>query len=214
MEPATTAPSEEKETIKVTSKELVHKGRFTSYYNYHFVNPRTQHDDVWETVVRNNHISPNGAKVVAIAHRTGAANSLIIIASYRIPLESWILEFPSGINDSGDIGECATRELREETGYTGKPRITSAGFPTYTDCWKSDNSTAFIVVDVDLDDPANIAPKQKLESEENIKVMLIPMKGLAEELLRVAEKGKFKICASLWSFALGLSMSHDLLCSP
>jgi 8-oxo-dGTP pyrophosphatase MutT (NUDIX family) len=40
-----------------------------------------------------------------------------VIASFRIPSQKYILEFPAGMNDSANMEENGLRELKEETGY-------------------------------------------------------------------------------------------------
>jgi ADP-ribose pyrophosphatase len=45
----------------------------------------------------------------------------MIIVQYRPPVEAFCVEFPAGLIDEGESPEqAAVRELREETGYSGK----------------------------------------------------------------------------------------------
>ncbi len=37
---------------------------------------------------------------------------MILIYAYRVPLMTHVLEFPSGLCDSGDPNECCLRELK------------------------------------------------------------------------------------------------------
>jgi 8-oxo-dGTP pyrophosphatase MutT (NUDIX family) len=62
----------------------------------------------------------------------------MIIASFRIPLMKYILEFPAGLMDDANLHENAARELREETGtdplyrrlFTGKDHLVSSCTPS------------------------------------------------------------------------------------
>ena len=50
----------------------------------------------------------------------------MIIVQYRPPVEAFCVEFPAGLIDEGESPEqAAVRELREETGYSGKVRSIS-----------------------------------------------------------------------------------------
>ena len=58
----------------------------------------------------------------------------MIIVQYRPPVEAFCVEFPAGLIDEGESPEqAAVRELREETGYSGKvckfiPYHSNAGY--------------------------------------------------------------------------------------
>ena len=60
-------------------------------------------------------IEHNGAALIIPVTDNG---ELVMVKQYRIGTESVLLEFPAGKFDPGeDPGECALRELEEETGY-------------------------------------------------------------------------------------------------
>jgi ADP-ribose pyrophosphatase len=70
----------------------------------------------WEYVRRVG--NPRSVGIIAL----NAANQLILISQYRIPIATVCVEIPAGLAGDADAGEtwqaAAIRELREETGYT------------------------------------------------------------------------------------------------
>ena len=153
-------------------------------------------------------ITPKAAMIVPICKSMKFTEPhIMLIMIYRIPVESWVLEFPGGVNDADNIMECTLRELKEETGYVGKIRPGQEAQVGFTDAWKSDDDSAIIYVDIDLDDKENASPEQHLEAEENIKVIFVPLNNLKKEIeILVKEKG-MSVCSNLWAFAEGLELS-------
>ena len=106
-------------------------------------------------------MSPHSAAAYAIPigkSKIKNEQCLILNVSYRVPVESFIIEFPGGkkaadklgCNDFGSIEKSAAEELVQETGFTGtvmKDIVT--GMPkTFTDPWKSTDDTNFAFMDV------------------------------------------------------------------
>ena len=90
----------------------------------------------WESVSR----KKTGGAVLIIA-KLVPSGKLILIRQFRPPAGKTILEFPAGLLDPGETpAEAAVRELREETGYTGKvesvtePGYSSPGMSSETVC--------------------------------------------------------------------------------
>ena len=128
-----------------------------------------------ERTTRRNDTGFDGVDVVALVRKKEWSNrKIIVIANYRPPINGFILEFPAGLMDDSDLLGNALRELKEETGYTGVYQEGARQSPVvYGDPWKSNESGKIIVVDVDADSPENQNVKQDLESNENIRVLLL-----------------------------------------
>ncbi|HZW82088.1 MAG TPA: NUDIX hydrolase [Candidatus Deferrimicrobium sp.] len=72
---------------------------------------------------------PNGAETTReVVRHPGAVavvalkdDSILLVRQYRYPIDQITLEIPAGKLDKGEAPlACAERELREETGYSGK----------------------------------------------------------------------------------------------
>jgi len=134
-------------TIKMGDKIKRYEGKFLCIYDQHFIN-REGKPGIWETVGRpwsetsatdkDIEIDYGGVDVIATANCLKTGERMILIEKiYRIPLGKFVLSFPAGFKDSTDKDpfETALRELKEETGYVGKP---GRWFKTHRpDPWKS-----------------------------------------------------------------------------
>ncbi|POG70314.1 NUDIX hydrolase domain-like protein [Rhizophagus irregularis DAOM 181602=DAOM 197198] len=114
-----------------------------------------------------------------------------------------------GLVDREETPEkAALRELEEETGYHGK--IVSSYYTMYSNVGMTNTNNKLIFVEVDLDDEINKNPQQKLEEDEFITIVIVPIKNLFSTLQEYEKKG-YGIDSNLGSFALGLHMSASLL---
>ena len=109
---------------------------------------------------------------------------MVLIANFRPPTMKFCLEFPAGLLDDTNFEENAKREVEEETGYVVE-KFTEIPLPAiYCDPWKSNESAFMYIGTINGDDP-NSYKGQKLDSEENIKVIKVPfdenlMKNVSE----------------------------------
>lgn len=160
----------------------------------HFLNSRGQ-EVVWETIARNRHESS-----VIIIPILMPSQRVVLIKQYRLPLEDWIIGFPAGMTDGNP--DQAFKELKEETGYTGK--IVEESPALQVNSGLLDEKTKIVVMHIDENDPANQNPSQALEPTEEIEVLLVPYREVRSFLLAQGKKG-VRIAAGVWS-AFGVQL--------
>ena len=108
-------------------------------------------------------------------------NSILMVKQYRPAVDKYTLELPGGLLDISDEnpGECARREIFEETGHASGSQTISLG------CWLPDTGRlenrlwAFF-----LD---HLVFEENWESEPDVQVV----KASPAELLRLIETGEF-----------------------
>ncbi|CAG9336059.1 unnamed protein product [Blepharisma stoltei] len=187
--------------------EIVHQGRWIKMHEVK-IRKRNSKETIWYYVSRNisnPNLNFDCVDVLATIMENDI-NKLILIACYRVPVDRYVLEFPSGLVDSSDSSAAITalRELKEETGYTAHEEdIIHIGPVINLDPWKSTESTRFVYIRVNPDSEENRNPHQDLENEELITVELVPTENLLENLLILSEQKNYIISANLYNFALG-----------
>ncbi|CCW61157.1 unnamed protein product [Phytomonas sp. EM1] len=121
-------------------------------------------------------ISCDSVDICAVLNRHDQ-KYLILVAQYRAPLDSIVLEFPAGLIDKNETPtQAALRELFEETGYTAvESDIVHVSPAICLDPGLSDTCCCFIRIEVDGTRLDNISPKQHLDEGEDIDVILLPI---------------------------------------
>eukprot|EP00559_Dactyliosolen_fragilissimus_P000835 CAMPEP_0184867804 /NCGR_PEP_ID=MMETSP0580-20130426/27775_1 /TAXON_ID=1118495 /ORGANISM="Dactyliosolen fragilissimus" /LENGTH=288 /DNA_ID=CAMNT_0027368261 /DNA_START=54 /DNA_END=920 /DNA_ORIENTATION=- len=165
----------------------------------------------------------------------------LLVEQYRPPVRTKTLEFPAGLIDDGESAEeAAIRELEEETGYVGTVSTLSKMFDEQISTHDSEKKTRLktssgqlcmspglcdeivkvVLLDVNLDDPRNINPKQKLDQGEFCAVRRV---SLVDNLRKIVmddnrdasqssgnNRLKLMPLAGLYMFALGLEFGRKI----
>ena len=156
--------------------------------------------------------SIDGVSIVAlVTSKATLTKKLIIEANFRPPVNNYVLELPGGLPETDHGMEDALRELKEETGYIGKPiktNLDSLKIPgVFFDPWKSTEKGKFVFAEVDGDDERNKNPKQNLDETEEIFVYLIDLdSNFLKNLEELSVKHGYDIDAQLYCIGLGLSL--------
>eukprot|EP00882_Tetradesmus_deserticola_P017118 GHRQ01018320.1.p1 GENE.GHRQ01018320.1~~GHRQ01018320.1.p1 ORF type:complete len:246 (+),score=72.01 GHRQ01018320.1:92-739(+) len=158
----------------------------------------------WEYVERvSKYRETDGVGVFARVIAKDQPDRLLVIAQWRAPLNTFVLELPAGIIEKGEtIEQVAVRELLEETGYTGVLEWATPEVPNDQGLTNSCLNFAFTTVDSAA--PENANPQPAPELGETLQVLLLPIKGLADTLLQLRAQHSWAVDSRLLAFALGL----------
>eukprot|EP01132_Coremiostelium_polycephalum_P010113 gene10113-12405_t len=158
----------------------------------------------WESAVRTTRKDKeiDGIDIVAKVKKEDGREYLITVLQFRPPHNKLVLELPAGLVDGNESAEdSAIRELREETGYITK-RVISVSPILGLECGMSSANSRVVSLEVDHEQP----PKQCLEDDEFIQVILLPMDNLLQSIADFQKERNCIISAYLYTFALGFSL--------
>lgn len=116
--------------------------------------------------------------------------------------------------------EAGRRELKEETGYSGKfknfltlPNCTnsiSLFSNIFYDPWKSLENAGYSIFEVNIDEEINKNPIQDLDEAEIIKVHIVNLDELADFICNKIQNENYSCSTHLYTFALGLKFQEIL----
>jgi len=163
-------------TPEIISKNTIGKGKFLRFVLTTYIDSSGKKRK-WEYFER---INCNG--IVAIVPVTDN-NEFILIRQYRPPVNSYVIEFPAGLNDKGGtLEEAAERELLEETGYSAKDMIFLTEGPMSSGA-SGEILTVFLAKSLEF---RGIGQR---DETEDIEVLKVPIDGLETELSRLKSEG-------------------------
>jgi len=178
---------------------------------------QTGRERLWDSVTRCHadhgaSIATAGVDAVVILALLKSATtqevSTLLVRQFRPPVGCVTIELPAGLIDAGESPEqAALRELKEETGFVGT--VASCSDAVCMSPGICDESVKLVVVEVDLDSPANQDPSQSLEETEFISVSRVPLRSLTIELKRLEAEGAMPI-EGLFLLAVGLELGLGL----
>lgn len=129
---------------------------------------------------------------------------VILIRQFRPTVGKWVVELPAGLIDADETPEAAaSRELREETGFTAW-RVLHMGPPMVNDQGITNGKCRLLLMEVHEAEQDPNDNEQHLEQDEMIQVVRAPLKGLIPWLLDQQKHQGDAIDARLYSYALGL----------
>ena len=166
---------------------------------------------VWEATSRKTR-SKSGVDVVAmgtILLHPSRPPSTILVLQYRPPVDATTVEWPAGlVNADEPPEEAAVRELREETGYSG--RVLDVSPVMAFDPGMTMANLQLVMVEIKLTEDDK-EPEQHLDDGEYIKRVVVPLDELYDRLLEYSKKEKHIVSAKLFHWAAGLHFARKTL---
>ena len=176
--------------MKIIGRRTVIEGKHLKFVEKDF-RTNSGKNGIWETVERKNIYHKGAVIIVALTKK----KQLILEKNWRVPSESFVIQFPAGLSDKKGESEeeAARRELLEETGYQAKkliPIISAPASPALT----STRVSYFFAPEVEYTGNTN------REDAEEIEVLKIPIKKIGDFLSNLPEGTELdlKVPGILW----------------
>ena len=178
----------------VLEEQLLYQGRWSNLVEFSYEDEKKQIRK-WEGLHRK-----NNAEAVIIIAKMEPSERYIIIRQFRPPTNSYILEFPAGLVDSGETrDQTAIRELSEETGYVGEVEKISPRL--YSSPGILSEAVSFAHIQVDEKLPDNQRPTARNEPGEFITVFKKTVDEVSEFFNKEFSRG-VKFDVKLYSYFL------------
>lgn len=163
---------------------------------------------IWEIASRTT-TAATGVDAVVIGNiirRPNLPPSTLLVLQFRPPVNAFTVEWPAGLIDAAEKPEeAALRELREETGYTG--RIVSVSPAVAADPGMTSANVCLVMVEIDVKE-GDAEPVQDLDEGEDIQRVEVPLGEMYARLEEYSEKG-YVIAAKLWHWAAGVKFALE-----
>ncbi|RMG68916.1 MAG: NUDIX hydrolase [Nitrospirae bacterium] len=179
---------------RILNSTTVWKGNFLKLKRLELLNSSGR-PFYWEVVQR---VGTKG--IVAVVPFTDDGQ-VLLIKQYRPPVDSYVVEFPAGLNDRDEpLEEVAKRELLEETGYRAE-RVEFLIRGPLSSGASSEILTVFTAFSVKPSGP------QRLDEVEEIEVIKLPVEGFMKKLLKLQSEdtyidlkipGLFELALTRW----------------
>jgi len=163
--------------MNITSREIAFEGKYLRLIRK-YVQTDDGKEHIWETVERRNIYNRGAVVIIPITPQ----KEVILEKNWRLPIESFVIQFPAGLTDqeSESEEETARRELLEETGYLAKELIPIIPTPLCPALIPTE-ANHFLAPDVEF------VGIEREDTTEEIEVLKVPVEELSDFLLNLPE---------------------------
>jgi len=178
----------------------------------------------WDRAVRTTKQSENSIDAVVILAilkndvDDPTKDEIVCVKQFRPPVDAHTIELPAGLIDPDeDVVAAAQREFEEETGYVGK--VIDVLPASYLSPGLTNESASFVRMEVEMTLERNSliyngqmknSGLAGCEEDCGLEKLLLPRVGLLEALDDLRRRKDVKLCAALYSLALGMSVGEQL----
>lgn len=158
----------------------------------------------WDVAVRTTRDASAIADAVVVLARLRHADDIprvLLVKQFRPPLNAVSVELPAGLIDKGEsLKEAALRELREETGYSG--RVTHIHPPASLSPGIAGEQVVLVEVEIEGN-----ARKQNLDAGESIEVISVPFDRLQHALDFMVKQEGVVVMHAVSALAVGIQFA-------
>jgi len=132
-------------------------------------------------------------EIIAFLNKKNSETQLVLIRNFRAPIGTRCIEFPAGLIEKTQVESveiAAIRELKEETGYTGKVlSVLPSNGPIVLGPAVSNTTSLIVIIEINGDSEENQNPVKHLEGDEFIDVITVPLSKLWESINEWQKEG-------------------------
>lgn len=166
----------EKAICKIIEKKSLWEGKFLRCIMIKYIDSSGIIRE-WESFER---VNCNGIVIIVPLTDDGR---VILTRQFRPPLNRYVVEFPAGLNEKGDLlDEAAKRELIEETGYSAKEVVCIGEGPLSSGA-SGEILTAFLAKGLEYKGIVN------RDEAEDVEVLMVPLNEVYDKLTALKSEG-------------------------